>query len=89
MANKRDDDQPEQEQPQLVGFLGLGLDNDDGQKRLTRSEHFFLIGGSQRTHERMQDTAIRFSDNLKQRGKLLHEATLEEIIALFHETMED
>ena len=36
--------------PQLVGFLGVGLDNADGHDRITRSEHFVLLGGAAETH---------------------------------------
>jgi hypothetical protein len=70
------------EQPRVVGFLGVGLDNADGEQRLTRSEHFVLVGGSAETHERMQDTAIRFGEALKQRGKTLQETSAEEAIDL-------
>ena len=76
------------EKAEVLGFLGLGLDNRDEHQRLTRSKHFFLIGGSQETHERMQDTAIRFDKGLERRGKQLREATLEEIIELFCRSME-
>ena len=70
------------EQGRVAGFLGVGLDNADGEKRLTRSEHFLLVGGSAETHERMQDTAIRFDEALRQRGKTLGETTAEEAIDL-------
>jgi hypothetical protein len=70
------------DKPQVVGFLGVGLDAEEGQQRLTRSDHFVLVGGSEETHERMQDTAIRFDEELKTRGKRLDEATLEEVIDL-------
>ena len=72
----------------VVGFLGIGLDNADGDKRLTRSEHFILIGGSEETHERMQDTAIRFTARLRRRGKRLEDAGLDEVIDLFREAQE-
>src|SRR4051794_35199273 len=39
-----------------AALLGLGLDG-DGQVRITRGENFLLLGGSQTTHEEMQDTA--------------------------------
>ena len=81
MSKKR---KPEQ-QPELVGFLGVGLDG-DGETRLTRSEHFFLVGGSKDTHEHMQDTAIKFGEKLRLRGKTLQEAPLEEVIEILHET---
>ena len=85
MAGKRDDDH----ERHVRGFLGVGLDNDDGEKRVTRSEHFFLVGGSEETHERMQDTAIRFGEKLKDRGKTLHEASAEEALDLLREALED
>lgn len=74
--------------PQVVGFLGVGLDNQDGEQRLTRSEYFFMVGGSQETHERMQDTAIKFTEALRRRGKRLDETGLDEVIELFHEAQE-
>jgi hypothetical protein len=73
---------------QVVGFLGVGLDNHDGEHRVTASEHFILLGGSQETHERMQDTAVRFTQGLKRRGKTLREARPEEVIDLFREAAE-
>ena len=78
---KRDD-----EQPQVVGFLGVGLDNRDGHKRVTRSEGFLLIGGSEATHEEMQDTAIRFEEALRRLGRALDEATVEEALDLLRDS---
>jgi hypothetical protein len=69
----------------IVGFLGLGLDNKDGHQRLTRNEHFFLVGGSNETHERMQDTAIKFTEALQRRGKELQETSVEEVLEIFSE----
>ncbi|HEV3447084.1 MAG TPA: hypothetical protein VG099_20765 [Gemmataceae bacterium] len=79
----------DREERQVVGFVGLGLDNKDGHRRLTRSENFVLIGGSEETHERMQDTAIRFGENLRRRGKKLQETPVEEVIEIFHEAKEE
>jgi hypothetical protein len=73
---------------QVVGFLGVGLDSKDGEHRFTRSEHFFLVGGSEETHERMQDTAIKFAEALHRRGKTLPQASVEEVVDLFHEAQE-
>jgi len=72
----------------LVGFLGIGLDNQDDNHRITRSEYFLLIGGSQDTHERMQNTAIHFTRGLHDRGKRLQDANLNEVIDLLHEAHE-
>ncbi len=73
---------------EVVGLLGVGLDNEDGHKRLTRGENFVLIGGSERTHERMQDTAVKVNERLKGRGKRLQDASPQELIDIFHETRE-
>jgi hypothetical protein len=70
----------------IVGFLGVGLDNKDGHQRITQNEHFLIVGGSGATHEHMQDTAIRFTRALRNRGKVLEETSLEEVIEIFHET---
>ena len=82
MAKKK----AKQKKTELVGFLGVGLDNKDGEHRLTRSEHFFLIGGSPETHERMQDTAIRFDENLRRKGKTLNETSVDEAIEILHDS---
>jgi hypothetical protein len=73
---------------QVLGFLGVGLDNQDGHQRLTRTDNFLLVGGSNATHERMQDTAIRFGEALKRRGKTLRETPPEEAIDLLRESLE-
>jgi hypothetical protein len=70
---------------EVVGFLGVGLDNQDGEHRITRNEHFLLIGGSDETHGQMQDTAIKFTDALHNRGKTLADASFQEVIDLFRE----
>lgn len=68
--------------PAVDGIVGVGLDNTDGQKRITRTDEMVLLGGSAETHERMQETAIRFSEQLEKRGKSLREASLPEVIDL-------
>jgi hypothetical protein len=73
-------------QVRIAGFLGVGLDK--GEKRITRSEHFLLVGGSAETHERMQDTAIRFGEALEKRGKPLQETSVEEAVDLLRESIE-
>jgi hypothetical protein len=77
-----------QQSEQVLGFLGVGLDNQDEHQRLTRAENFFLVGGSQETHERMQDTTIRFNEALKKRGKTLPEASAEEAIDLLRKALD-
>jgi hypothetical protein len=52
-------------------LLGLGLDNDDGHRRITTGEQFAILGGSAETHERMTETVVKTFEELKQRGKSL------------------
>jgi hypothetical protein len=73
---------------QVVGFLGVGLDNQDEHQRLTRAENFFLVGGSQETHEQMQDATIRFNEALKKRGKTLPETSAEEAADLLRKALD-
>lgn len=72
-------------EPEVVGFLGVGLDNEDGEKRLTTTEHFYLVGGSEETHERMQDASIRFNESLKKTGHALPEVPLDEVVDMLRE----
>jgi len=81
-------DNREQNKPEVLGLLGVGLDNADEHKRVTRSEEFLLVGGSKETHENMQDIAMRFSDSLKKKGKRLPETPVEEVIDLLHKAVD-
>ena len=56
-----------------AALLGLGLDNDDGHKRVTTGEQFAIVGGSAETHERMTETVVKTFEVLKSRGKHLAE----------------
>ncbi len=76
------------QEPTVGGILGVGLDGADGHRRITRTEEMVLVGGSQETHERMQETAIRFGEALEKRGKKLPEASVPEVIDLLREAIE-
>jgi hypothetical protein len=54
-------------------LLGLGLDGKDGHYRRTRGENFILVGGSQKTHEVMQEKALSLNEELRRRGKRLED----------------
>ena len=79
--------EPKENERQVLGFLGVGLDG-DGEQRITRTEHFFLVGGSENTHERMQVTAVKFNEALIRRGQLLQQLPVEEIIQLLRHAHE-
>jgi hypothetical protein len=83
LARKKD-----RKKPEVVGFFGVGLDNRDGHQRVTRSEHFVLLGGSEETHEHMQDIVIKFDEALKQRGKTLPETEPDEVLDLLREALD-
>ena len=57
--------------PRVSGILGVGLDNEDGHKRITTGDKFLLVGGSQDTHERMTETMVKTFEELKHRAKRL------------------
>ena len=74
--------------PQVQGIVGVGLDTSDDQKRITKSEEMLLVGGSAETHERMQETAIRFSESLEKVGKKLPEVSVRQAMDLLREAIE-
>jgi heptaprenylglyceryl phosphate synthase len=54
-----------------AALLGLGLDNDDGHKRITTGKDFAIVGGSAETHEKMTETVVKTFEELKRRRKPL------------------
>lgn len=73
--------------PRKGHLLGIGLDNEDGHKRITRAEDFTLVGGSAETHERMTETAIKTFEELKARGKTIHEVEPQELADIVHKSL--
>lgn len=65
-------------------LLGIGLDNHDGHKRSTQGEDFSLVGGSAETHERMTETAIKTFEELRTRGRTIHEVEPKELAEIVH-----
>ncbi len=72
------------EQKTRAHLLGLGLDNDDGHKRITRAEKFSVVGGSEETHEKMTETLVKSFEDLKRRGKELESAEPQELAEIIH-----
>lgn len=66
-------------------LMGLGLDNDDGHKRMTKGDNFVLMGGSEETHERMTEKVVKFNERLNRRGKTLDEICPDEFIDLMND----
>lgn len=49
-------------------LIGFGLDEADGQIRITRGSHFRLLNGKAATHQAMQNKAQEFLRRVQQRG---------------------
>ena len=64
------------------GLLGLGLDNEDGHKRVTQSDRFAILGGSEETHSRMTETLIKTFETLDREGKELSQLEKDELSEL-------
>ena len=52
-------------------LLGLGLDAKDGHVRIAKGKNFRIFGGSEETHEMMQEKVIKFNEQLEKRCKSL------------------
>jgi len=70
----------------VAGLLGLGLDNDDGHKRLTQGDQFVLVGGSEETHGRMTETTLKTFEELKRRDKRLENIDPRELAEIVHKS---
>jgi len=65
-------------------MLGVGLDS-DGHKRITTGENFALVGGTQETHDKMTEKAIKINEKLKARGHRLETVSHEEFTDIAQE----
>lgn len=59
-------------------LLGMGFDSKDGHVRVTRGKNFALLGGSEETHEEMQEKAVKFNEHLNRRQKNLDDLSEKE-----------
>ena len=70
-----------------AALLGVGLDTDDGHRRITTGENFAIVGGKEETHERITETFIKTFEELKVRGKRLEQAEPQELAEILHKSM--
>lgn len=61
-------------------LLGLGFDCDDGHVRITKGKNFRIYGGSDKTHQVMQEKAIKFNERLSRKGKGLDDISTDEFL---------
>jgi hypothetical protein len=64
---------------------GLGFDGKESDKYITRGDNFYLIGGSQKTHEHMVDDVLRFNRYLQKYGKKMEDLSREEYYRILSE----
>lgn len=77
---------PRRRKTDQAHLLGVGLDNQDGHKRLTSAEQFTVVGGSEETHTRATETLIKTFEVLKKRGKSLNAVEPKELAEIIHES---
>lgn len=70
----------------VAGLVGIGLDNQDGHKRLTAGEKFVIVGGSEETHGRMTETVVKTFEHLKKKGKDIAEVAPRELAEIIHKS---
>ena len=68
------------------GLLGVGLDNEDGHKRITQSDRFAILGGSEETHSRMTETLIKTFETLDRKGQQLEDLEKQELTDLIQQS---
>ncbi len=61
-------------------LLGMGFDSKDGHLRITKGENFRLFGGSEETHDMMQEKAIKFNEQLDKRHKKIDDINEKEFL---------
>ncbi len=84
--SKKPSPSPRKRAANTTGLLGVGLDNEDGHKRITRGEKFVLVGGSAETHGRMTETTIKTFEELKRRDKQLETVDPRELAEIIHKS---
>ncbi len=85
MAHDSDENKP----LGIKGLLGLGLDGEQGRTRISRGPSFCLYGGSEETHEKMQQTAVKFNERVDERGKKLQDINRRELTEIVEEVREE
>lgn len=65
-------------------LVGVGLDHTDEHKRITQSERFAILGGSEETHGRMTETVMKTFETLDRKGKSLDEVEKEELAEIIN-----
>ena len=70
-------------------MIGVGLQNEDEHKRITKGDNFYLVGGSEESHERMTETAIKVNEKLSSKGKSLDDISQKEFVDIIREVSDE
>lgn len=62
---------PSKPRKEAALLLGIGFDAQPGEKRITKGRDFLLVGGSEETHERLTEHAVKVNEELDRRGMRL------------------
>lgn len=84
LESKRDKKKKVSKKKSKALLLGVGLDSKDEHVRITKGPNFQLVGGAKDTHEQMQETAIKFNEELSKRHKRLEDLGPSEFLDIIH-----
>lgn len=73
------------EQRRIVGLLGVGFDNEDGQIRITQADDYHVLMGSGGTHKELQNICRRIDEAIKSSDRTLSDYSPEEFMNLVKE----
>jgi hypothetical protein len=71
-----------------AAMLGVAFDAADGQTRITKGDNFLLCGGSQETHEVMQETAVKINERLAEKSQRLEDVSFRELRGIAREVLQ-
>jgi len=72
-------------QRRIVGLLGVGFDNEDGQIRITQADAYQVLMGSGGTHQELQNICRRIDEAIKSSERTLSDYSPEELMNLVKE----
>ncbi len=70
-------------------LCGLAFDNEDNHKRITTGENFYILGGSEKTHENLVEKILKFNEVVKKYGKKLDDLSEVEYYDIIKEICTD
>lgn len=52
-------------------IIGHGGQNKDGHRRITKGDRILVVGGTKENHEMIAEKAIKFTEEVKKRGRTM------------------